>query len=133
MGLKLEVGKYYRGVDGNKYGPMECLGLSEHPWNEAGSVSYHVWRCDGTSKWQGDPTLIAEWPSDDAPTGPVRTVTRKEIVPGLYLDGTLIVSDAGFGRLQFAICTTDPESFDKAMDMLRDIRDALEDNHADRP
>ena len=44
------------------------------------------------------------------------------------LDGTLIVSDAGFGRMQFAICTTDPETFDKAMDMLRDIRDALEDN-----
>ena len=128
MGLKLEVGKYYRGVDGNKYGPMECVRSTEHPWNEAGSVSCHVWRCDGTSKWQGDPTLIAEWPADDAPTGPVRTVTRKEIKNGIYLDGALIVSDAGFGRLQFAICTTDPETFDKAMDMLRDIRDALEDN-----
>ena len=62
-----------------------------------------------------------------AETGPVRTVTRKEIQTGIYLDGALIVSDAGFGRLQFAICTTDPETFDKAMDMLRDIRDALEE------
>ena len=84
--MKLEVGKYYRDADGNKYGPMECVKSTEHPWNEAGSVSCHVWRCDGTSKWQGDPTLIAEWPSDDAPTGPVRTVTRttREIVPGVY-------------------------------------------------
>lgn len=125
MGLKLEVGKTYRGVDGKKYGPMECVGSSEHPWNEADNVSCHVWRCDGTSKWQSDPNLIAEWPAE--PTGPVRTVTRKEIQTGVYLDGTLIVSDAGFGRMQFAICTTDPESFDKAMNMLRDIREALEE------
>ena len=55
-------------------------------------------------------------------------MTRKEIKNGIYLDGALIVGDAGFGRLQFAICTTDPETFDKAMDMLREIRDALEEH-----
>ena len=124
--MKIEEGRYYKTRDGRKVGPMEhCGSDTDHPWQEAKNMSAHIWRDDGTSKWRNDPTLIAEWPAE--PTGPVRTVTRKEIKNGIYLDGALIVSDAGFGRVQFAICTTDPETFDKAMDMLRDIRDALED------
>ena len=127
MGLKLEVGKSYRGVDGNKYGPMECVGSTEHPWNEAGSVSCHVWRCDGTSKWNGDPDLIAPWPAET--TGPVRTVTRttKEIVPGVY-DG-LDVGQAVDGHVFIAmgIHRVDAEAIDALIAHLTVIRDALED------
>ena len=125
MGLKLEVGKYYRGVDGNKYGPMECVRSTEHPWNEAGSVSYHVWRCDGTSKWQGDPTLIAEWPAE--PTGPVRTVTRKEIVPGNY--GAVVLHRADDGvDISVELHSDDLSGICAAIATLTEIADALEDN-----
>ena len=128
MGLKLEVGKYYRGVDGNKYGPMECVRSTEHPWNEAGSVSCHVWRCDGTSKWQGDPTLIAEWTAEDAPTSPVRTVTRKEIVKGVY-DGLEVGGSAnGMVFLAMPIANFGQESIDALIANLTAIRDALEEN-----
>ena len=124
MGMKLEVGKYYRDENGEKRGPMKEYGEDLF---DLGVGMHGLWKYDGFDVWDdGKNNLIAEW--TDAPTGPVRTVTRKEIKNGIYLDGALIVSDAGFGRLQFAICTTDPETFDKAMDMLRDIRDALEDS-----
>lgn len=125
MGLKLEVGKYYRDADGNKYGPMECVGSTEHPWNEAGSVSCHVWRCDGTSKWQGDPTLIAEWPAE--PTGPVRTVTRKEIVPGNY--GAVVLHRADDGvDISVELHSDDLSGICAAIATLTEIADALEDN-----
>lgn len=127
MGLKLEVGKSYRGVDGNKYGPMECVGSSEHPWNEAGSVSCHVWRCDGTSNWQGDPTLIAEWPADEEPTGPVRTVTRKEIVSGQY--GIVKVdADRPTGNPRIIVSAVPTASeLRAAIATLTEIADALEE------
>ena len=123
MGLKLEVGKTYRADDGSKVGPIRQFAFGSFDAADDGPQGKWVWTEGG--RGIGNPHLIALW--QDAPTGPVRTVTRKEIKNGIYLDGALIVSDAGFGRLQFAICTTDPETFDKAMDMLRDIRDALEE------
>ena len=125
MGLKLEVGKSYRGVDGNKYGPMECVRSTEHPWNEAGSVSYYVWRCDDTGKWKRDPTLIAEWPADDAPTGPVRTVTRKEIVPGVY--GAVRVDQTCYGKVaKLSLQCANIAELRAAIATLTEIADALE-------
>lgn len=70
--------------------------------------------------------LIAEW--TDAPTGPVRTVTRKEIVPGVY--GGLRVSMA-HGAVFLSM---DDEAEHDASDIrhliatLTEIADALEGN-----
>ena len=87
MGLKLEVGKYYRDADGNKRGPMsQDPGFDGLIWDEGDEDrgnDYH-WMKDGQAGAGARHAvdLIAEWP--DAPTGPVRTVTRKEVVPGIY-------------------------------------------------
>ena len=125
MGLKLEVGKKYTDRTGNVRGPMRLI--KNPAWHKFtdGNLSWGEYGTALSTGTEFDNDLIAPWPTE--PTGPVRTVTRKEIVPGVYLDGTLIISDAGFGRMQFAICTTNPAEFDTAMDMLRIVRDALED------
>lgn len=79
--LKLEVGKYYRTRDGRKVGPMEPHRKKE--WLTDGKGA--LWSSFTGERYYGcapADDLIAEW--TDAPTGPVRTVTRKEIVPGVY-------------------------------------------------
>jgi hypothetical protein len=75
--MKIEAGKFYRTRDGRKIGPMKKgHGGVEHKWIvEFGDGM--SWKPDGTSAHCAD--LIAEWTE-----GPVREVTRKEIVPGVY-------------------------------------------------
>ena len=76
-----------------------------------------------------DDDLIAEWPADDTPTGPVRTVTRttREIVPGVY-DG-LDVGQAVDGHVFIAmgIHRVDAEAIDALIAHLTVIREALEE------
>ena len=81
MALKLEVGKFYRTRDGRKIGPMRNdKGIVNHPWDD--EVSWHFYSDDGRADDGPDYDLIAEW--TDTTTSPVRTVTRKEVVPGVY-------------------------------------------------
>jgi hypothetical protein len=75
--VKLEVGKYYKTRDGRKVRPMAIsrsgvIGVAsgECWWMETGTK--HKMR-------DSDHDIIAEWHDF-----PVRTVTRKEIVPGAY-------------------------------------------------
>lgn len=83
--MNLEVGKYYRTRYGRKVGPM-VKHINGFTWNGG------LWNRDGTPYYpdmeaKDSPTIIAEWidaPSDQEPASPVRTVTRKEIVPGTY-------------------------------------------------
>ena len=93
MSVTLEVGKFYRTRDGQKVGPI-------YRWAE-----FYTGEHDGTSRlWDKTGThgtqnianrpnydLIAEW--TDAATGPVRTVTRSEVVRGEY--GRVVVTAAG--------------------------------------
>lgn len=86
--MRIEAGKTYKTRDGCKAGPMRSE--NDGLWFR-GDVAYpngigrvisrdRVWRPDGVHDFAiRDLDLIAEW-SD----GPVRTVTRKEIVPGTY-------------------------------------------------
>lgn len=121
MSIKIEEGKFYRTRDGRKVGPMYV----KHPYN-----GLAFWGCDTKgymgvkyyedgSRTRVDDPLIAEW--TDAPTGPVRTVTRKEVVPGRY--GDVVVYDMGA-----SVCWM--KSADKiraAAATLLEIADALEE------
>lgn len=88
--IELEAGKFYRTQGGYKVGPMkfaDIIGGAQQFTAPHGS-GYRYYRKDG-SRWhfddRGGPTeLIAEWTEPTSPSGAVRTVTRKEIVPGTY-------------------------------------------------
>ena len=81
--MQIEAGKYYRRRDGKKRGPAWTDGNQPHPWCVPFDESEHWYRDDGAScLGNAGYDIIAEW--TEAPTGPVRTVTRKEIVPGVY-------------------------------------------------
>lgn len=104
--MKIEAGRFYKTRDGRKVGPMSRpTVISDHPWR--GEVKYAdghtntLWyRGESGSFGSRDDAndIVAEWPRDsleqveaemDAEIaaekrGPVRTVTRKEIVQGYY-------------------------------------------------
>ena len=92
MGLKLEFGKFYRDANGEKRGPMRKDPEFNDIWDQGDDDR------QGDYHWHGDGevgggafkavNIIAEWPADDTPTGPVRTVTRttREIVFGVHGD-----------------------------------------------
>lgn len=79
--MQIETGKYYRTRDGRKVGPI--LNYNHNGWLhvQSGTVAGNcLWEIDGqTVGGDRDSDLLSEWPS-----GPVREVTRKEIVPGVY-------------------------------------------------
>ncbi len=83
--MRIEPGKLYRTLGGDKVGPMKPdLGEWEaSPWTTDGTG--RLWMIDSGIRYRAGTyegsNLIAEW-SD----GPVRTetVTRKVIVPGTY-------------------------------------------------
>ena len=80
--MKIEAGKYYKTRDGRKVGPTieNDFPNSYYPFKTSGGLYVMA---DGTANngWNFDSKsdLVAEWSE-----GPVRTVTRKEIVPGTY-------------------------------------------------
>jgi hypothetical protein len=124
--VKIEAGKYYKTRDGRKVGPMKyCVDYNDHPWEEDFNKSTHIWRDDGTSGFLGDPDLIAEWPTK---TGPVRTVTRKEIVLGVYgRVGIDRVSD-GYASMYFGgDSMLDAAELRAAAATLIEIADALDE------
>lgn len=85
--IKLEVGKYYLTRDWRKIGPI-ALGVR----GDIGNSLLESWWMEAGAKNKlrdSDGDLIAEWIEE--PTSPVRTVTRKEIVPGTY--GHVIVTE----------------------------------------
>lgn len=104
MALKIEAGKYYRTRDGRKVGPMvRPAKPDEYPWHGTGPLGNCIWYRSEGGKFHGPIMqnaldLIAEW--TDEPTGPVRTVTRKEIVPGVY--GRVEVTADGAVRFVWA-------------------------------
>jgi hypothetical protein len=147
--MKIEAGKFYRTRDGRKVGPMmmSCHG------DEGGFVSdeHCLYRRDGTFGY-GDVVcpsfdIIAEWtealhksdcalhnmpamPNGDCDCGPVRTVTRKEIVPGAY--GRVMVSKSITDASHICVELTGGIAFSRAeltaaIDTLTQIRDAMQE------
>jgi len=120
--MQIEAGKYYRRRDGQKCGPAWTDGNQPYPWCVPFDESEHWYRDDGAScLGNADADLIAEW--TEAPTGPVRTVTRKEIVPGVY--GNVIVWNDGSGDVSVMNMRTATE-LRAAIATLTEIADALE-------
>jgi hypothetical protein len=82
--LRIEEGKFYRSRDGRKVGPMYFIGPNHFDGAEDGPYPQKCFYGDG-QRFDGDDRglcLVAEW--TDQPCSPVRTVTRKEVVPGTY-------------------------------------------------
>jgi len=121
--MQIEVWKYYRTRDGRK------VQIHEEADNEGAqfySQDCGLYFADGTFSY-GETTscanldLIAEW--TEAPTGSVRTVTRKEIVPGVY--GNVIVWNDGSGDVIVMNMRTATE-LRAAIVTLTEIADAME-------
>ena len=95
-------------------------GYTVYGYTVEGDRSYDDnWSLDGANNWR----IV----SADAPTGPVCTVTRKEIVPGVY--GGLEVGQSvnGMVFLAMPIANFGREQIETLIDNLGTVRDALED------
>lgn len=127
--MRIEVGEYYMTAGGQKVGPMELWSESvEHPFRVAG-LTHHftsggdLWRVDGTSDYCGKSgQIVAIWTE-----GPIRTVTRQEIIPGTY-DG-VVVSYEHDHRLTVSFMVERPSSdaLTRAVAVLTALAGALRD------
>lgn len=79
--MKIEVGKYYRTGSGNKVGPMRLY--NDGYWATAQGIGR--WGPEGYC-WYGieGNKIVSEWRDEPARAGPIRDVTRRELVPGTY-------------------------------------------------
>lgn len=92
--MQIEAGKFYRTRDGRKIGPMRKIFSYGCSWegnmqigrvicyyeNGAHMPNGHAHENDLVSEWTD-----GTWDSElSAINGPIRTITRKEIVPGIY-------------------------------------------------
>lgn len=86
MSLQIKEGTYYRTRDGRKVGNLSETGNSSWPWVDR--IAGLWFRGDGYScpgsldLHRDEDDIISAWV--DEPTSPVRTETRKVIVPGVY-------------------------------------------------
>lgn len=82
--MKIEEGKSY--LDENNM-PWMALsrdtGYENYPWRIKNCYG-HIRFCADDGKAPDGPWLVAEAPSEPAPTGPVVVETRKRIVEGVY-------------------------------------------------
>lgn len=137
--MKIEEGKFYKTRDGHKVGPM-LRHMSGAVYWKTDAVRFHnainsyglFWYKNGEyDKWDNHPLdLIEEWADEK---GPVRTVTRKEIVPGVY--GRVHIGDwnpcnmveIGFAaRYSDGMATLDASELRAAAVTLIEIVDALD-------
>lgn len=130
MGLKLEVGKYYKTRDGRKVGPMKNSyhTAGYYCWHTiSGNCNSNLWNEDGCSGSACEADLISEWPV--APTGPVRTVTKREIVYGVHGDIEVVEDDTHQGGIGIYInATMNAARIRAAANSMLAVADALEDN-----
>lgn len=121
---RLEVGKFYKTRDGRKVGPVFMDGDNDpFVWFDQNGGCWAIDGEDGNavgnigSKTSGD--IIAEWTEE--PAGPVRTVTRKEIVPGTY--GRVRITNGGYVHVN---SMKDAAELRAAIATLTEIADAME-------
>lgn len=129
--LKIEAGKYYKTRDGRKVGPMRELDRNKTDWpwtDKLEDMPDQRYTDDGKEIGTGsDFDLIAEW--QDETTSPIRTVTRREILPGVY--GKVCVNEKGDGTgLDYIemLGTLDANELREAAHILNQIAEVLEEN-----
>jgi hypothetical protein len=129
--MKIEAGKYYRTRDGRKVGPMVNYEWGDRRDDVAFIENYgdgRFWSTSGIYRKGTNDTcdIIAEWTES-----PVREVTRKEIVPGVYgqirvYDETCEPGHVCLGSKSVAYHWTVAE-LTAAIDTLTQIRDAMQE------
>lgn len=82
--MKLEEGKFYKTRSGLKFGPAEAVNpFGSSCWvvpsNNGHPATYDSYGNRISPCCSNEEDLVSEWHD-----GPVRTVTRREIVPGIY-------------------------------------------------
>lgn len=100
--MQIESGKFYKTRDGRKLGPMGTWSQTNtYRWSDKSGDGSEIWADNGSFLIGEDSAsdLIAEWPTET--TGPVRTVTRKEIVPGVYERLTVAPAENGNVAVKF--------------------------------
>jgi hypothetical protein len=125
--LKIEEGKFYKTRDGRKVGPIVVHFGREHAGAEGFrndhwyiSTNRYYSEMSGRVSIRGESPddLIEEW--SEKPT-PIRTITRREIVPGQYgavwleTDGRIVING-----------THTPEELREAAHVLNQIAEYLE-------
>lgn len=124
--MKIEAGKYYKTRDGRKVGPIENRKRedAEHPfiWNWPDGRGNRIYKPDGTNYSDRNDDLISEW-QDESPS-PIRTVTRREIVPGSY--GVIQVHKDG--KIGMLPSVKSADQLREAAHILNQIAEVLEEN-----
>lgn len=94
--MQLEAGKYYKTRDGRKVGPLRVRsdGVFRQDNYEYIDGTFTWWE-GGEASYDKSPNphdLVSLWEE-----GPIRTVTRREIVPGVYVSTKVAVGDVANG------------------------------------
>lgn len=133
--MKIEAGKYYKTRDGRKVGPVEVTEYNEaYPNAKFWIDKYGLIQENGKfGNGEGSPELdlIAEW--QDEPN-PIRTVTRREIVAGVY--GKVFINDYDElantvslnVKYDFGCVSFNAEELREAAHILNQIAEVLEEN-----
>ena len=137
MGLKLEVGTEYVTEDGrivrinsgNSIGHFYCTHADEDLDDQVWLLDGSVWMCKGhESKHRLARIAYSEPSASNEPTGPVRTVTRKEIVFGVHGDVEIVEDDTHQGGIGIYInATMNAARIRAAANNMLAVADAMED------
>lgn len=117
------VGKKYKTRSGEIVGPMEEP--SEEDWGNRVGVTFEDrgWFKDGT--YSAKPHLLDI--VSEFEEGPVRTVTRREVVGGVYGDVGVSVHPDGEIQIEMRMLTRDAKRVLSAAMILSQIAEALDD------
>lgn len=130
--MKPEIGKSYKTKSGLR---ASCIGLSTNMFQiRVDGVTSFVddgcfWLDDkgifnGLKEKFGDLSIVSEWNE-----GPIRTVTRKEIVVGEYGKIAIIDSNEQSVRLSLIYSGFDSSDLRSASKLFIELADALEENN----
>lgn len=126
--MKLEEGKFYKTRDGTRVGPakrgngwqLNYKGCLFTYWYDGGYGVFDETPYDIISEWTDEPEVATQ--------SPIRTVTKKELVPGVYGQVWISEREDGLGLSSIQMKPTlDPSELRAAADIFTQIADYLED------
>lgn len=124
MTLKLEVGKSYKRRGGTLTRITKTTESVVYPYTDEEGFTYRedgvYWHSENPHKWD----IVEEVKTQVTTRSPVRTVTRKEVVPGVY--GNVKAYINGAGKIGAQATCLDKDNIREAIATLTLIADALE-------